>query len=227
MWPAAAARHISRGQPLRERETVQRGHRQGRLSDKGQLIWLHFPGNGQEHFRPSRKVQLLLRRGPGNESLALSGRIKELSPGLQCRHDGRRRRSASIGYSRGPRPGKLPHRRRPRDVGVWAMTVGSRAGDQPRVDGLRGGVRLEPRPSGRIPSRKDSAGEWDQWRRVDRLPPDADRELLTGCVAGPDRITVYPAGGDAGKFTALITSWGSSRSVTREIAVPRQKVDEA
>ena len=64
------------------------------------------------------------------------------------------------------------------------------------------------------------AGEWDLWRRIDRLSPDADRELLMGCVADPDRITVVPAGGDAGEFMALITSWGSSRSVTREIAAP-------
>ena len=64
------------------------------------------------------------------------------------------------------------------------------------------------------------SGEWDQWRRIDRLPPEADRDELMGCVAGPDRITVVPAGGDAGEFMALITSWGSSRSVTREIAVP-------
>ena len=41
-----------------------------------------------------------------------------------------------------------------------------------------------------------------------------------GGVDSPDRITVVPAGGDAGEFMALITSWGSSRSVTREIAVP-------
>ena len=71
------------------------------------------------------------------------------------------------------------------------------------------------------------AGEWDLWRRMDKLPPDADRELLMGCVASPDRITVVPAGGDAGEFMALITSWGSSRSVTREITVPAQEVDEA
>ena len=63
-------------------------------------------------------------------------------------------------------------------------------------------------------------GEWDRWRRMDRLPPGADRERLVGCVSGPDRITVVPAGGDAGEFMAIITSWGSSRSVTREIAVP-------
>ncbi len=74
---------------------------------------------------------------------------------------------------------------------------------------------------------KRPAGEWDLWRRIDRLLPDADRELLMGCVAGPDRITVVPAGGDAGEFMALITSWGSSRSVTKEIAVPRQEVDDA
>ena len=65
-----------------------------------------------------------------------------------------------------------------------------------------------------------TAGEWDDWRRMDRLPPEADREELIGCVSGPARITVVPAGGDAGEFMALITSWGSSRSVTREISVP-------
>jgi hypothetical protein len=71
------------------------------------------------------------------------------------------------------------------------------------------------------------AGEWDQWRRIDKLPPDADRERLIGSVSSPDRITVVPAGGDAGEFMSIITSWGSSRSVTREIAVPRQEVDRA
>lgn len=65
-----------------------------------------------------------------------------------------------------------------------------------------------------------TAGEWDDWRRMDKLPPDADRQELMGCVAGPDRITIVPAGGDAGEFMAIITSWGSSRSVTREITVP-------
>ena len=65
------------------------------------------------------------------------------------------------------------------------------------------------------------AGEWDDWRRMDKLPADADRDELMGCVAGPDRITVVPAGGDAGEFMAVITSWGSSRSVTREIVVPK------
>ena len=64
------------------------------------------------------------------------------------------------------------------------------------------------------------AGEWDRWRRMDRLGPDADRERLIGVVSGPDRVTVVPAGGDAGEFMAIITSWGSSRSVTREINVP-------
>ena len=67
-----------------------------------------------------------------------------------------------------------------------------------------------------------TAGEWDDWRRTDKLPPDADRNELVGCVSGPDRLTVVPAGGDAGEFMAVITSWGSSRSVTREIAVPAQ-----
>ena len=65
-----------------------------------------------------------------------------------------------------------------------------------------------------------TAGEWDSWRRMDKLPPGADRDALMGCVSDPGRITVVPAGGDAGEFMALITSWGSSRSVTREITVP-------
>lgn len=65
-----------------------------------------------------------------------------------------------------------------------------------------------------------TAGEWDDWRRMDKLPPGADRDEPMGCVSGPDRITVVPAGGDAGEFMAIITSWGTSRSVTREIAVP-------
>ncbi len=65
-----------------------------------------------------------------------------------------------------------------------------------------------------------TAGEWDSWRRMDKLPAEADRDAPLGCVSGPDRITVVPAGGDAGEFMALITAWGSSRSVTREISVP-------
>ena len=67
------------------------------------------------------------------------------------------------------------------------------------------------------------AGEWAEWRRTDRLPPGADRDRLIGCVASPDRIAVVPAGGDAGEFMAIISSWGSSRSVTREITVPSQE----
>ena len=67
-----------------------------------------------------------------------------------------------------------------------------------------------------------TAGEWDEWRRIDKLPPGADRERLIGSVASPDRISVVPAGGDAGEFMAIVTSWGSSRSVTREITVPGQ-----
>ena len=64
------------------------------------------------------------------------------------------------------------------------------------------------------------AGEWDRWRRMDRLAPDADHDRLVGVVSGLDRVTVVPAGGDAGEFMAIITSWGSSRSVTREIKTP-------
>ena len=65
-----------------------------------------------------------------------------------------------------------------------------------------------------------SAGEWDRWRRMDKLEPGADRDRLIGVVADPSRISVVPAGGDAGEFMALIASWGSSRSVTREITIP-------
>ena len=65
------------------------------------------------------------------------------------------------------------------------------------------------------------AGEWERWRRIDRLGPGADRERIIGVVSEPGRITVAPAGGDAGEFMAAIASWGSSRSVTREIKVPR------
>ena len=71
------------------------------------------------------------------------------------------------------------------------------------------------------------AGEWEEWRRTDRLPAGADRDRLIGSVASPDRIAVVPAGGDAGEFMAIITSWGSSRSVTREITVPSQEEGRA
>ena len=65
-----------------------------------------------------------------------------------------------------------------------------------------------------------TAGDWDRWRRMDKLPPDADFDRIIGSVAAPDRITVVPAGGDAGEFMAVISAWGSSRSVTKEIIVP-------
>jgi hypothetical protein len=65
-----------------------------------------------------------------------------------------------------------------------------------------------------------TARDWDRWRRMDKLPPDADFDRVIGSVAGPERITIVPAGGDAGEFMAIISAWGSSRSVTKEIVVP-------
>ena len=64
------------------------------------------------------------------------------------------------------------------------------------------------------------AKEWIEWKRLDH-PESVDREQLIGCVASPDRITVVPAGGDAGAFIDIITSWGGSRSITREIQTVR------
>jgi len=59
--------------------------------------------------------------------------------------------------------------------------------------------------------------EWLDWQRLDHPDPAADPQELRGCVADPGRITVVPGGGMAGAFIDIITSWGSSRSVTREI----------
>jgi len=61
------------------------------------------------------------------------------------------------------------------------------------------------------------AREWIAWHRVDHPAAIEDPERLAGCVAEPDRITVIPGGGAAGAFISLIASWGSSRSVTKEI----------
>jgi hypothetical protein len=59
--------------------------------------------------------------------------------------------------------------------------------------------------------------EWLDWKRLDHPDPAADPQELQGCVADPQRITVVPGGGMAGAFIDIISSWGSSRSVTREI----------
>ena len=54
-------------------------------------------------------------------------------------------------------PEGFSHRRRPRHAGVRAEAVGGRADHQPGVDGLRGGLGLEPLAGGRVPVRKDPA----------------------------------------------------------------------
>lgn len=59
--------------------------------------------------------------------------------------------------------------------------------------------------------------EWLDWKRIDHPGQAVDPQELRGCVADPERITVVPGGGMAGAFIDIITSWGSSRSVTKEI----------
>ena len=61
------------------------------------------------------------------------------------------------------------------------------------------------------------ASEWARWRRIN-APGDSDQPIPV--VAEADRITVLPGGGMAGAFISLINTWGSSRSVTRQVAVP-------
>ena len=61
------------------------------------------------------------------------------------------------------------------------------------------------------------ASEWARWRRIN-APGDSDQPIPV--VAEADRITVLPGGGMAGGFISLINTWGSSRSVTRQVAVP-------
>ena len=62
------------------------------------------------------------------------------------------------------------------------------------------------------------ASEWSRWRR---LEPAENSDRLIPVVADADRITVLPGGGMAGAFVSLINTWGSSRSVTRQVAVPK------
>ena len=65
------------------------------------------------------------------------------------------------------------------------------------------------------------AGEWMAWNRLNR-PWEINRpEEMISCVPSPDCFTVVPAGGDATPYADLIASWGSSRSVTKEIQIPR------
>ena len=61
------------------------------------------------------------------------------------------------------------------------------------------------------------AREWIAWERIDHPDSIVDREQLIGSVAEASRITVVPGGGAAGAFIDIIPSWGSSRSVTKEI----------
>lgn len=66
-----------------------------------------------------------------------------------------------------------------------------------------------------------SLRDWAAGHRVDQREAGDGPERLVGCVAEPQRITVVPAGGSAGAFIDIIASWGSSRSVTKEIRVPK------
>ena len=48
-------------------------------------------------------------------------------------------------------------------------------------------LRLEPRPVAEFLHEKPCrpAGEWDQWRRMDRLSHDADREMPRVVLQAP------------------------------------------
>ena len=59
--------------------------------------------------------------------------------------------------------------------------------------------------------------EWIEWQRLDHPESIPNQDGTMGCVADPERITVVPGGGAAGAFIDVISSWGSSRSVTKQI----------
>ncbi len=61
------------------------------------------------------------------------------------------------------------------------------------------------------------AAEWIRWHR---MGSELDHDRMVPVVADADRITVLPGGGMAGGFVSLISTWGSSRSVTRPVHVP-------
>ena len=61
------------------------------------------------------------------------------------------------------------------------------------------------------------AAEWIRWHRMGN---ELDHDRMVPVVADADRITVLPGGGMAGGFVSLISTWGSSRSVTRPVHVP-------
>jgi hypothetical protein len=68
---------------------------------------------------------------------------------------------------------------------------------------------------------KRPASEWLEWKRIEHYTPLEGSDDNIGCFADYDRITLVPGGGDAGAFIDIISSWGSSRSVTKEIKVRR------
>ena len=61
------------------------------------------------------------------------------------------------------------------------------------------------------------AAEWIRWHR---MASELDHDRMVPVVADADRITVLPGGGMAGGFVSLISTWGSSRSVTRPVNTP-------
>ena len=63
--------------------------------------------------------------------------------------------------------------------------------------------------------------EWVAWKRLDHPGDDADLRQVLGPFADSGRITVVPGGGMAGAFIDIISSWGSSRSVSRPIKTRR------
>ncbi|MDP6130333.1 MAG: hypothetical protein QGH97_14070 [Dehalococcoidia bacterium] len=65
------------------------------------------------------------------------------------------------------------------------------------------------------------AKQWAAWHRIDQAVALQNPDATLGCVQEPGRITVVPGGGAAGAFTALIASWASSRSVTKEVQLRR------
>ena len=59
--------------------------------------------------------------------------------------------------------------------------------------------------------------EWMRWKR---MGSELDHDRMVPVVPEADRITVLPGGGMAGGFVSLISTWGSSRSVIRQVATP-------
>ena len=65
------------------------------------------------------------------------------------------------------------------------------------------------------------ATEWIAWHQMEPTGEVSHPDEIIGCVADPDRITVVAGGGDATAYLDLISSWASSRSVTKEIQISR------